>query len=126
MLPAAGPLEAQKMSPEEEAFFSGFAGVERAAGSIRDRGPHARLVPPLVLAAQPVACEEDSECTASGEICGVHPQRWADGSYRGGVEQGSCGTHVAWVSHPRPQREGLRLPDAQVDGARHCSKDLEK
>ena len=46
---------------------------------------------------QPVACESDATCQ-QGEICGVHPQRWADGSYRGGVEQGSCGTHVAWVS----------------------------
>lgn len=28
----------------------------------------------------------------------MHPQRWADGSYRGGVTQGSCGEHIAWVS----------------------------
>lgn len=45
---------------------------------------------------QPVYCETDADC--GGDTCGVHPQRWADGSYKGGVEQGSCGTHIAWVS----------------------------
>ncbi|CBJ33634.1 thaumatin-domain containing protein [Ectocarpus siliculosus] len=41
-------------------------------------------------------CVSDADCTTG--ICGVHPQRWADGSYKGGVEQGSCGEHIAWVT----------------------------
>lgn len=45
---------------------------------------------------QPIKCSSDADC--SGLICGVHPQRWANGAYKGGVEQGSCGEHIAWVS----------------------------
>lgn len=45
---------------------------------------------------KPIPCEQDADC--GGDTCGVHPQRWADGSYKAGVEQGSCGTHIAWVS----------------------------
>lgn len=45
---------------------------------------------------QPVKCESDADC--AGITCGVHPQRWANGAYKGGVEQGSCGDHIAWVS----------------------------
>lgn len=48
------------------------------------------------VAFQPVECMTDEDCP--GQTCGVHPQRWADGSYKGGVIQGSCGEHVAWVS----------------------------
>lgn len=54
-----------------------------------------RFFCPRVSVFQPVLCSDDSEC--NGQTCGVHPQRWADGSYKGGVEQGSCGKHVAWV-----------------------------
>ena len=45
---------------------------------------------------QPIKCTSDADC--GDLICGVHPQRWANGDYKGGVEQGSCGEHIAWVS----------------------------
>lgn len=54
------------------------------------------VVSHVASAFQPIPCTSDADC--SGDTCGVHPQRWADGSYKGGVEQGSCGTHIAWVS----------------------------
>ncbi|CAM9245597.1 unnamed protein product [Pylaiella littoralis] len=42
-----------------------------------------------------VSCDSDDECD---EVCGVHPKRYQDGSFIGGVEGGSCGEHVGWVS----------------------------
>ncbi|CAN0242350.1 unnamed protein product, partial [Hapterophycus canaliculatus] len=60
-----------------------------------DLSPYLRLVHPEDYE-NPVACSKDADC--GGETCGVHPQRWADGSYKGGVEQNSCGKHIAWVS----------------------------
>lgn len=49
-----------------------------------------------MVAPQPITCTSDSDC--GDLICGVHPQRWATGAYKGGVTQGSCGEHIAWVS----------------------------
>lgn len=57
---------------------------------------HFCLLPWCPVPLQQVICTSDSEC--KDQTCGVHPQRWADGSYKGGVTQGSCGEHVAWVS----------------------------
>lgn len=48
-----------------------------------------------LLRLQLVSCDSDDECD---EVCGVHPKRYQDGSFIGGVEGGSCGEHVGWVS----------------------------
>lgn len=52
---------------------------------------------PCTIHQQKETCESDADCGA-GRICGVLPQRWANGAYKGGVKGGSCGEHIAWVS----------------------------
>ncbi|CAM9887997.1 unnamed protein product, partial [Choristocarpus tenellus] len=64
-----------------------------------DLSQYLRMVHPVVNGTESVECEDDDVCSSFGAgICGVHPQRWANGAYRGGVQKGSCGKHVAWVS----------------------------